>query len=247
MAARPPIAREAFDQLAERFSEQASSKLENAFLERPALRALIPDVRGKAVLDAGCGPGHNSEWLAERGARLTAIDVSPAMAGLARRRLGESARVRVADLEKPLDFLGDGEVDLVVAALVLDSIEDPARLFRELNRVLRGGGHLVASYSHPLADFRYSESRDYFEQELLRVTWRGFGRPHVDVPFYRRPLSATLGPLLESGFALERLVEPKPLVEGRDADPETWQKLQRLPGFLCFRACKTGGAPCDES
>ena len=44
--------------------------------------ALLPDVSGKRVLDAGCGPGHYAEELVNRGASVVACDVTPAMVEL---------------------------------------------------------------------------------------------------------------------------------------------------------------------
>jgi hypothetical protein len=58
------------------------------------------------------------------------------------------------------------------------------------------------------------------------------------VPSYRRPLGAVIEPLLEAGFVLERLLEPTPTQQFERADPENYEKLSRMPGFLCVRATK---------
>ena len=100
-----PIALDAYETLAERYAALVDSKPENAYCERPATLSLLPDVGGKRVLDAGCGPGSYSDWLVARGAEVVAIDVSPKMVQLARRRVGLQVDVRLADLRKPLDFL----------------------------------------------------------------------------------------------------------------------------------------------
>jgi hypothetical protein len=47
-----------------------------------------------------------------------------------------------------------------------------------------------------------------------------------------------VGPLLAAGFTLEQLLEPRPVAEFRDQNPEDYEKLMRQPGFLCFRARK---------
>lgn len=44
-------------------------------LNTPAFFAILPDVRGLAGLDIGCGEGHNTRLLAQRGARVTAVDI----------------------------------------------------------------------------------------------------------------------------------------------------------------------------
>ena len=68
----------------------------------------------------------------------------------------------------------------------------------------------------------------------------------MTVPSYRRPLGAMIGPLLDAGFALDRLVEPRPTPAFAREDPADYAKLMRRPGFICFRARK-GTAPAPIS
>src|SRR6185295_9048869 len=58
-----PLAFDAYEAIAERFAVLATSNAYNACYERPATLSLLGDVRGKRVLDAGCGPGIYAEWL----------------------------------------------------------------------------------------------------------------------------------------------------------------------------------------
>jgi len=53
---------EAYETLAERYAVLVDTKPENAYYERPATLSLLRDMRGKRVLDAGCGPGSYAEW-----------------------------------------------------------------------------------------------------------------------------------------------------------------------------------------
>ncbi len=62
------IAYDAYEKLAHAYAEMIDTKPHNAYLERPTTLSLLPDVEGKRVLDAGCGPGVYAEWLVERGA-----------------------------------------------------------------------------------------------------------------------------------------------------------------------------------
>ena len=115
-----PIALEAYETLAEQYAALVDSKAENAYCERPATLSLLPDVRGKRVLDAGCGPGSYSEWLVIHGAIVVSLDISPKMVELARQRLGTRAEIHQADLSKPLSFLRDGQFEVILCPLVLD-------------------------------------------------------------------------------------------------------------------------------
>ncbi|MDQ3687341.1 MAG: class I SAM-dependent methyltransferase [Acidobacteriota bacterium] len=233
-----PIALDAYETLAEAYAAAVDTKPHNAYYERPATLSLLPEVKGKRVLDAGCGPGVYSEWLIERGAEVVAVDASPKMVGLAKRRLGEIADVRQADLSKPLNFLVSSSFDVVLSPLVLEYIEDWGSTFAEFYRILRPAGHFVFSVTHPFFDYFYFNSSNYFETELVGSEWRGFGPVRVRMPSFRRSLGATLGPLTEAGFCLERILEPKPTEEFKEADPKHYKELSRQPCFLCVRARK---------
>jgi SAM-dependent methyltransferase len=100
------------------------------------IRALSP----QRVLEVGCGWGELAEWIArDTGAEVVAVDLSSRMVELARER---GVDARVADVQQ-LPF-ADGEFDLVVAAWMLYHVPDLDRGLRELARVLRPGGGLVA-------------------------------------------------------------------------------------------------------
>ena len=233
-----PIALDAYETLAEAYAAAVDTKPHNAYYERPATLSLMPEVKGKKVFDAGCGSGVYSEWLIERGAEVVAVDASPKMVELAKQRLGSSVNVRQADLSQPLAFLQDSSFDVVLCPLVLEYIEDWHRTFAEIYRVLRPEGHFVFSVSHPFHDYIYFKSNNYFETELVGGEWRGFEGVRVYMPSFRRSLEATLSPLIEAGFYLDKIVEPKPTDEFKRADPKHYAELSKQPCFLCVRARK---------
>src|SRR5688572_10874590 len=134
MASRP-IAFDAYEELADSYAAAIDTKPHNAFYERPATLALLPDVEGKRILDAGCGPGVYSEWLLSRGAEVVAVDASPRMVALAKDRTSGRAHLRVADLNAPLDFLESASFDVVLSPLVLEYVHDWRATFGEFHRV----------------------------------------------------------------------------------------------------------------
>jgi SAM-dependent methyltransferase len=233
-----PIALDAYETLAEAYASVVDTKPHNAYYERPATLSLLPEVRGKWVLDAGCGPGVYSEWLIEHGAEVCAVDASAKMVELTKRRLKRTTAIWQADLGQPLTFLDSSSFDVVLSPLVLNYIKDWGSTFAEFYRVLRPAGYFVFSVSHPFFDYTYFKSDSYFETELVGSEWRGFGPVRVHMPSFRRSLEATLNPLLEAGFRLERILEPKPTAEFKEADPQSYEELSRQPSFLCIRAKK---------
>lgn len=232
-----PFALRQYEELAQAYAERIDTKPHNAYYERPAMLSLLPDVRGLKVLDAGCGPGVYSEWLLEHGAEVVAVDFSPRMIEYANRRLKGRIPIIRADLNKPLDFLKDRSFDLVICPLVLDYIAGLRALFGEFSRVLIPAGALAFSMTHPFSDYVAQRQTNYFDTEMIGETWVGFGEK-IYMKGLRRPISEILNPLVECGFQLQRMLEPKPTLKFKAVEPEDYEKLNRKPGFLCILARK---------
>src|SRR5260221_12988656 len=124
-----------YDPIADTYAAGVDKRSFNALYERPATLALLPEVSGLAVLDAGCGPGWYAQFLAEHGADVIAVDASARMAGLAAARLGARAAVHVADMARLGGIVGDAAPDLIVSSLGLPHFADLPPPFAELARV----------------------------------------------------------------------------------------------------------------
>lgn len=156
-------------------------------LLRRALRRLPT---GAAVLDAGCGPGDFSAFIAGLGFRTIGVDLATAAVAHARSR-HPALSFHAAALEHGLPF-ADAAFDAVWCSEVLEHLFDVHAALAELNRVLRPGGTLVLTTPyHGLA-------------KNLFITLKGFDthyNPYLShIRFFtRRTLSACLG---RAGFAL---------------------------------------------
>jgi SAM-dependent methyltransferase len=229
-----PIARDAYDELADSYAVDVRENAYNAHLEFPATSSLLPAVDGKRVLDAGCGTGVYSAWLVEHGAEVVGVDVSEEMLAHARDAVPADAPAEFVqgDLGEPLDFAADDAFDGVVSALALSYVADWDATFAEFHRVLAPGGFLVFSTGHPLDQFppENDQGENYFEIERLSKDW------DVDVPYYRRPFGEMVRPLLANGFRLDDVLEPQPTDAFREQRPERYEKEARYPVFICVRA-----------
>ena len=119
---------------------------ERRLLYRASMRALeATPVRGKKVLDYGCGPADFGLWLATEGADVTLLDLSPKAIELALKRAqasGITVRAVAADASQ-LNMLSDGEFDVVFACAALHHTLKYPGAVEELARVMKSGALLV--------------------------------------------------------------------------------------------------------
>ncbi len=226
-----------YDLIAEAYAAENETSLANAYYERPAILALAGDVAGRRILDAGCGSGPLFSVLRDRGAIVTGVDVSAGMLELARRRLGDDARLQQADLKGPLPFPGNA-FDDVIASLVLHYLEDWTGPLAELRRVLTPGGRLIVSVNHPSSIYiprLYPSGRkaDYFATHSWTVPWT-MGGQTAQMRFWHRPLHAMTDAFTEAGFRISVISEPQPVPAARELFPEQFPALTTNPNFLFF-------------
>ncbi|AKP92650.1 class I SAM-dependent methyltransferase [Achromobacter ruhlandii] len=118
--------------------------------EWPALRALVADVRGRDVVDLGCGFGWFCRWADEQGAAsILGLDVSANMLARARATtISATIRYEHSDLERLQ--LPAQSVDLAYSSLTLHYLERLPALVATVHRALRPGGRFVFSCEHPI-------------------------------------------------------------------------------------------------
>jgi SAM-dependent methyltransferase len=197
-----------YDAFATSYDAENTTSLLNEYYERPAMIALAGEVRGRRILDAGCGAGPLSAGLRAKGAIMAGFDGSPAMIELARERLGEDVLLRVADLAEPLPFPDDA-FDDVVASLVFHYLGDWAGPLAEIRRVLRPGGRLILSVNHPLVRVFTHPDEDYFATREYSEDHEFAGEGAV-LTMWHRPLHAMTDAFIAAGFRVTAISEPAP-------------------------------------
>jgi SAM-dependent methyltransferase len=228
-------------------------------LNTPAFMEMLPDVEGMSGLDIGCGEGHNTRLVAGRGARMAGIDISETFIRLAREaEEREPLGIRYEHASAVDLPFGDAGFAFAVAFMSLMDIPEVDLALSEAFRVLRPGGFLQFSISHPCFDtphrenlrgedgFTYAiEVGDYFRGHDGEVKeWRFAAAPPeaedlppFRTPFFSRTLSGWLNLLVDTGFVLERFGEPYPDGEAVRERPGL-QDAQVVAYFLHVRARK---------
>lgn len=203
---------------------------------------------GRATLEIGCGEGRVCRDLATRGHRVTGIDGSPTLVGLAR-EADPAGSYDVADAAA-LPF-GDGAFDLVVAYNSLMDVDDLTGTVREAARVLQPGGRLCACVTHPLADAGRFTRRDADAPFVIEGSYLGrkpfegaFERNGVTMTFrgWVYPIETYFAALAEAWLLIETLAEPAVPDDAVNRDPAE-RRWQRIPAFLFLRALKPKSQP----
>ena len=201
----------------------------------PAFLAMLPPLAGLRGLDIGCGEAGNTRELARRGARMTALDMSPTFLRHAREaEAADPLGIEYVHADAAcVPFAGEA-FDFATAFMSLMDMPDQAAALAEACRVLRPGGFLQFSILHPCfvpphrrvlretaangtTGVRAIEVGGYFDNIDGRVDRWWFGAaspderalvPPFQEPRFHRTLSAWINLVMASGFVLERLGEP---------------------------------------
>jgi 2-polyprenyl-3-methyl-5-hydroxy-6-metoxy-1,4-benzoquinol methylase len=223
----------------------------------PCVERLLGDVKGKKLLDAGCGEGYLARLYARKGADVTAIDLSQRLIETSEQLTEEegfSIDYRV-DNVCYIESVPNAEFDIILSNLVLLNVPCLDDAIKEFHRVLKVGGILVFSIVHPAFNFYgpgswemgekdpetnrrdglYFKVDRYFEEIEYERYWKTkqgekFPEP---ISFFHRTLSTYLNSLSSAGFHLLEFAEPQPT-----EDDQFFERERRIPFFAVFKAMK---------
>lgn len=211
----------------------------NSIIEYPSLFELIGDVKGKHILDLGCGDATlGKDLLHLQCSSYIGIDGSENMCKKAAENLGET-QGKVIQLTMEDYKYHPSEFDLVVSQLAIQYIEDFGALTKNVFKTLKKGGHFVFSVQHPLLTSSFKSMAeggkrndwivdDYFYSGKREESWIG-----ENVVKYHRTIEEYFAALQNSGFKIHSLREATPQAENFE-NPDEFKRRMRIPLFLLF-------------
>jgi SAM-dependent methyltransferase len=210
--------------------------------EWESVRALLPPLAGRRIVDLGCGFGWFARYAAEEGAAsVLGLDLSENMIARAKIETASPAvRYEIADLDT-LD-LPQGAFDLAYSSLAFHYIADFDRLVRIVHAAHTPGASFVFTIEHPIymapshPDWAEVGGRqvwpldDYLVEGRRTTDWLAEG-----VVKHHRTLGTTLNALVAAGFVIRHVEEWRPS-EAQLAEHPEWRAELNRPMFLLI-AC----------
>lgn len=207
----------------EKYSHMARSEkgLEGAG-EWHELQKMLPDFKGKTVLDLGCGYGWHCVYAANNGASsVVGIDISQKMIDVAKSKTTVPNVQYFCTAIEDMDFESE-HFDVILSSLALHYIKDFDMVCKSVYSLLKAGGSFVFSCEHPIftaegkqewiynseGDIAYWPVDNYFFDGERHANFLG-----EHVVKYHRSLTTYLRTLMKNGFSISDFCEPQPSAE----------------------------------
>jgi ubiquinone/menaquinone biosynthesis C-methylase UbiE len=160
-------------------------------------------LKGKKVLDLGCGTGSDLAEMQSRGASIFGIDASKEMVRIARETLPD-ADIKVGVFEN-IPF-PDQSFDIVISKWAFQTSPDIDPIYSEIARVLKPNGQLIYLSSHPVRQFieKKRKAKNYFHKEIVESV---FFDGQVTAREPSHTLNEYLSPAFFEQFSLESYEE----------------------------------------
>lgn len=201
--------------------ERSKKGLEGAG-EWHELKKILPDFKGKTVLDLGCGYGWHCAYAIKQGADyVLGVDISKKMLEAAKAKNADTKIEYRCQAMEDLEF-SENKFDIIISSLAFHYIKDFAGLVEKIVMWLKENGEFVFSVEHPVftsygsQDWYYDENGNILHFPVDNYYYEG-KREAVflgeKVIKYHRTLTTYLNCLLSKGFELKHVIEPQPSSE----------------------------------
>lgn len=186
--------------------------------EWETLQKLLPDFKDKRVLDLGCGFGWHCQYAIEHGAKaVTGVDISEKMLMVARQKTEN----RICYIQMPIEDISfdENSFDTVISSLAFHYVESFEKITEKVAACLIHGGDFVFSVEHPIftaygnQDWYYDENGDILHFPVDNYFFEGQRTADFlgeKVIKYHKTLTTYLNVLIQGGFEVTGVVEPKP-------------------------------------
>ena len=226
---------------------------------------LLGEVNQKKIIEIGAGAGQNSIALSKKGAITTAFDISKKQLDYGK-QISKKERVNVEFIEGNFEsinqYFPDKNFDIAFSAYALQycmTLNSMRNTFKHIYNILKDDGKFVFSLDHPVRTIGHWNDQDnfmldnYFNKSITEWDYT-FPETKVSARMQGsfKTISDYVNAVIDSGFKLEKLLEPEPIKKDFNSrfgtnsrygnqsskDPYSFNHLSRIPGTLIIKAVK---------
>lgn len=214
----------------------------NELLEMPVTFELLGDVKGKKILDLGCGTGIYAKILTKRGALVKGFDISPKMIEIAKKE-NPDLELKVGSANK-IPF--DEKFDIVLASLMVHYLNDWTKMFEEIRRVLKPNGIFIFSTGNPVSEIseklkidgkKYRILGDYFKERKYYGVWK-LKDKKVKVGCYHKTYETIINTIIKNNFEIIGYKDAFPIPRAKKLFPQDYALYSKVPFFTVWKIKK---------
>ena len=235
-----------YDKLAKEYHDKRRKKSPyNEYTEMPMTLKLLGNVKGKKILDLGCGSGIYVKELIKKGAKIKAMDISSELIKIARQE-NPKIEFKIGSISKKLPYK-KGEFDIVLGALVMHYIDNWTPAFKEIKRVLKPKGLFVFSTENPFRTAvkriaykgkKFKEVKNYFDEKLKVNKIKTPEGKNITIMRYRKTYETIMKYILINNFEIIDYADAKPLLKAKKLFPTEYKKLNDFPYYCAWKLRK---------
>ena len=217
----------------------------NEYLEMPATFEVLGNIKGKKVLDIGCGAGIYVKEMTRKGAIVKGFDISDEMLRIAKQDnpkldLRRSSFYKIPFKEK---------FDVVIAPLVLDYAKDLGKVLKQIKKVLKKKGYFVFSLRNPVVEVTKKvdwkkkilvrEFDRYFNERKIYGTWKNILHKkkvkNIKMPTHHKTYETIIKTIIKEGFEIIDYKDCFPLKKAQKLWPKEYEFLSNIPYFCVWK------------
>ena len=217
----------------------------NEMLEMPSTLVLLGNVKGKKILDFGCGSGIYANILTKGEAKLKGFDISKEMLKIAKEnnpdldlRLGSGYKIPFKE-----------KFDVVLAPLSINYLDDWNKVFKEVSRVLEKKGSFIFSVGNPVVEIAKKSNKkgrklrilgikSYFDEGVYYEKWTLSNRKIVKIPSYHKTYETIIKTIIKNRFEIVDYKDTYPIRKSKKLFPKQYELCSKIPYFCVWKVRK---------
>jgi len=238
-----------YDMIAEEYHEHRTKTnpqgwFFNEFLEMPTTLKILGNVKGKKILDFGCGSGIYAKLLTQKGAIVKGFDISESMLSIARKLNPHLELKRGSGYHIPFTE----KFDIVLCSLTLHYMKNLSKVFSEVKRVLKKQGIFIFSIDNPVTKssksiihqgkkYKALGIESYFKDRVRYYEWPSI-KGTAKIPVYLKTYGSLIKSIVKNGFKIIDYEDAFPSPKAKKLFPKEYELYSKMPYFCVWKLQK---------